>query len=175
MLLLVKYVCIFAFRQERRSLQTLASDGPTHFVFLCMRYWVQLLGIAAVDSDTRRVMSHTWLLSATVVTPDHVWHGLVAAHGRCYKCNATAPSFHMASVWCRLRARLGYGNASQCTVARSRSLGERLCVKISVVVLLQHWFSQTARVLACIPCSSKHKLKQRGKNVTLGHLANRSL
>lgn len=47
------------------------------------------------------VMSHTWPASAATVTPDHVWHGLDAVHGCWYKCNVTAHSFHMASVWCR--------------------------------------------------------------------------
>lgn len=81
-------------------------------------------------------MSHTWLPSATVVTPDHVWHGLAAVHGCCYKCNATAPSFHMASVWCRLNALLVYSRHLRPGQYSDNHL-ENFCISRLDIVLLQ--------------------------------------
>lgn len=142
------WVSIFVLRQERHSLQTSFSDRSTHFIFLCIRHWIQRCRCG----QRHRVMSHTWLLSATVVTPDHVWHGLMAVHRCCYKCNATAPSFHMASVWCRLQALLGYSTRLKPGQHSNNHL-VNFCIKMGAVQLSQHWFSQTAVVLVCILCS----------------------
>lgn len=96
-----------------------------------------------------RVMSYAWLHSATAVTPDQVWHGLVAVHGCCYKCNATAPSFNIASFWFRLHSQLSETTHASDKGSTLKTIRWTCVHGSGVVVLLWHWFSWTA----CVKCS----------------------
>lgn len=166
------WLCILAFGQDGYAFQTLFSHLSTHFFFLCIRYWIHLLGMAALDSDTG------WCHTPGCSLPLS-WHLIMFGMASWLFMDVATSVMRqlLPFTWHRSDAVFTHYSVT----ALFSGLGSTARImwwpsvcKIGVVVLLQHWCSQTA-AFDLQTAQFKNIVKQSGQNFTLDQIANKSL